>query len=106
MTLSVYAVHDVKAASFATPFFVANEALARRAFIDLCRDSRTTVAQHPEDFALFFMGFFEPENGEFYRNPGESQPVQILTGLEARVAALKCDKQAAELHGLAEDPAS
>ena len=106
MTLSVYAVHDVKASSFATPFFVANEGLARRVFIDLCRDPRTTVSQHPEDFGLFFMGFFEPETGEFYRNQGESQPVQVLTGLEARVAALKLEKQATELQAVADDPAS
>lgn len=105
MTLRIYSVHDVKAGTFATPFFVPTEGLARRAFVDLCRDTRTTISQHPEDFALFYLGEFIQESGEV-RYPEALQPVSVMTGLEARVAAIKCEKQAAELQAVADDPAS
>ena len=103
MTLSVYSVYDVKAKSYATPFFCLNEDVARRSFIDLCRDSRTLVAQHPDDFCLCFLGFFDQDSGELYRNPNEPKPVHFFTGTEARVAALKADQLDRELHLAADD---
>lgn len=59
-----FSVFDKKAVSFNTPFFVQTKGVAMRSFADLVADKRTTVAQHPEDFALYEVGFFAEQNGK------------------------------------------
>lgn len=65
MKLKVFAVYDEKACVYGTPFFMMTEAEATRAFKDLANDEKTTVGRHPSDFALFCLGTFDNEEGEF-----------------------------------------
>lgn len=63
MLLNVYSIFDAKLAVFNTPFFARANGEAIRSFSDLVHDSRTTVAQHPEDFSLFHIGQYDDEKG-------------------------------------------
>lgn len=104
--MRVFAVYDKKADSYNTPFFCANDDLAKRSFIDLCRDSRTVVALHPEDFDLWYIGTFLEDTALLLQaQKGEHALCQIMTGVEARVAALKADQLDRELHIAADDSA-
>lgn len=105
--MRIFAVYDKKAESYNTPFFCANDELAKRSFVDLCRDPRTVVARNPEDFDLWFIGTFGEATALLLQSQtGEFAMAQIMTGVEARVAALKAEKLAAELQAVADDPAS
>ena len=91
--LNCYAIYDKKALSFATPFFAVNDEVAMRSFEDLVRDRRSLVAQHPEDFALHFVGRFETETGKLLpRSEGEGTYL-VEDGLQAYSTSLARDKQ-------------
>ena len=78
MRLNVCSVRDAKLGTFAQPFFMMNDAAAVRAFGDLVRDSRTMVAQHPNDFVLFCLGSFD-DAGQL--NPEELGPRHVIDAL-------------------------
>lgn len=61
--LIAYTLHDVKALSYSPPFFMPNDALARRACSELVVDNNTTVGRHPADFKLYRVGTFDEGNG-------------------------------------------
>ncbi len=61
--LTAYSIFDKKAATYNTPFFCINDGVACRSFSDLVRDHRSTVGQHPEDFALYRLGEFNDLEG-------------------------------------------
>lgn len=63
MDTLMFSVFDSKAAVFGTPFFMPREAMAIRAFTDLVNDGRSMVSQHPEDFSLFKVGWFDDDKG-------------------------------------------
>ena len=91
--LNCYAIYDKKALSFATPFFAVNDEVAMRSFEDLVRDRRSVVSQHPEDFALHFVGRFEPEIGKLLpRQEGEGTYL-VEDGLQAYSRTLARDKE-------------
>lgn len=90
--LNCYSIYDKKALSFATPFFAVNDDVAMRSFEDLVRDRRSLVAQHPEDFALHFVGRFETETGKLLpRSEGEGTYL-VEDGLQAYTCTLTRDK--------------
>lgn len=96
--MKIYAVYDKKADSFNVPFFVLTDELAKRAFVDLCRDERTSVAMHPEDFALWFIGEFDQASASIYQtDAGKFVASSIMTGLEARVQAFRIAEMDADL---------
>lgn len=64
MVLKVYAIQDVKAGHYATPFFMASNGLAIRAFSDLVKDQQSTLSRHPDDFKLFLIGEYDDNSGE------------------------------------------
>jgi len=64
MIQKVYAIRDVKANHYATPFFMASNGLAIRAFSDLVSDPKTTLNRHPDDFQLFVIGEYDDNSGE------------------------------------------
>lgn len=64
MILKVYALTDLKAGNYSTPFFCASNGLAIRMFSDLVRDPKTTLSRHPDDFQLFCLGEFDDNSGE------------------------------------------
>lgn len=63
MITKMFSVFDSKAAFYGTPFFMPNEAMAMRAFGDLVNDQNSSIAKHPEDYSLFFMGIFDDNVG-------------------------------------------
>lgn len=89
----IFSVYDKKAKSFNTPFFSLNHDVAKRQFVELCRDARTVVARNPEDYDLFCLGSFADETGALTPCP----PTASMTGVEARVAALRLEKLQSEL---------
>lgn len=72
--MKMFSIRDVKAEGFNTPFFQPTFGLAERAFQDACKDEKTHLSKHPEDFSLYFLGEFDPNLGEFKPEP---QPKHI-----------------------------
>ena len=101
--LQIFSVYDKKAQSFNTPFFCKNIELARRSFVDLCRDDRTVIACNPEDFDLWYLGLFSEETGNLVLQSEDSQSRSIMTGIEARVAAHKAERLQSELLAVSDD---
>jgi len=65
MTSKVFAIHDSKAAAFASPFFMATKGQAIRAFTDLARDPQSMVGKHPIDYCLFYLSEYDDSLGSF-----------------------------------------
>ena len=75
MKLLACSVFDAAIGSYGRPFFVQTKGVAVRSFMDeVGRPSDpsapNTLSAHPDDFALFAVGFFDEETGQF-----ESLPV-------------------------------
>ncbi|WNK12454.1 MAG: nonstructural protein [Microvirus sp.] len=64
MITNVYSVFDIKAASYAQPFFSQSHATAIRAFSGAVNDPGTMLNRHPEDFTLNHIGEFDDQTGE------------------------------------------
>jgi hypothetical protein len=90
--LNCYAIYDKKAMSFATPFFAVNDEVAMRSFEDLVRDRRSFVSQHPEDFALHFVGRFDVETGKLLPRQEGAGTYLVEDGLQAYTNSLTRDK--------------
>ena len=80
----VYSVRDVKAEYFGTPFFMHNDALAKRAFGDLAKDPQSTISKNPEDFQLYRVGEWIDNEGSLIQ---EEIPQLIMTATEIPHAA-------------------
>lgn len=65
MDLQCFAVHDKKAQAFITPFYLPNEMMASRTFMDCINDDSHQFSKHPEDYSLFLIGTFDMNSGEF-----------------------------------------
>ena len=63
MKLQIFSIFDDKARTFATPFFMANEQMALRAFNDLTADPNTTISRNPTDYKLYSIGEFDDSTG-------------------------------------------
>lgn len=61
----VYAIKDSKAGTFSNPFYSINRGTAERSFFQAGKDPQTTISQYPEDFALYELGTFDDQSGEF-----------------------------------------
>lgn len=62
----LYSVFDSKTATFGIPNFIPSDNAAIRTFSDAVNDGSNPNNQwhkHPEDFSLFFVGFFDDETG-------------------------------------------
>lgn len=68
MITKIYSVFDIKAASYAQPFFSQSHATAIRAFSGAVNDAGTMLNKHPEDFTLNYMGEFDDQTGELIPN--------------------------------------
>lgn len=64
MIMNVYAVFDRKAAVFATPIFLPNEAVAVRSFEDACTNPASQLSKHHEDYAMYCIGSYDDNSGE------------------------------------------
>lgn len=64
MKVKCYVIHDVKAAIFLAPFFMANDNLALRAFSDLVTSEEDNqFMKHPSDYTLFCIGDYDDNKG-------------------------------------------
>lgn len=63
MTLGIYSIKDTKADAFLPPFFMRTNGEALRAFDDCVQKSGTPLSDHPEDFHLFKIGYFDQDTG-------------------------------------------
>ncbi|WNK13460.1 MAG: nonstructural protein [Microvirus sp.] len=59
MILKAFALLDTKVGEFHTPFFLATDAAAKRACIDIGSDPSTMVGRHPADFMLYEIGEYD-----------------------------------------------
>lgn len=60
----IFCIWDKKAEAFTSdPWFLPTKGMAIRAFSDLIKARDNDVAKHPEDYALFHLGDFNPTNG-------------------------------------------
>lgn len=63
MILRLFSVLDIKAGFFKPPFAARSDGEALRALSEAMRDPQTTLAQYPEDFALYETGNFNDATG-------------------------------------------
>lgn len=59
MKINLYAVQDVKADRFNSPFPSQTHAEAMRTFGETCLNTKTLWNKYPEDFRLFLVGSFD-----------------------------------------------
>jgi hypothetical protein len=77
MILKVFALRDVKTASFGTPMFLITEAQAVRSVGDEVnsKDKSNNLCSHSEDFELFSLGSFDTDTAKFEL---ESSPRSVV----------------------------
>lgn len=66
--LQAYSIFDKKAASFDRPFFCKHVADATRsvqAALESPKEQQPWFAKYPADFALYFVGTFDPTTGQW-----------------------------------------
>jgi len=59
MKLQSFSMRDVKAETYAAPFFVPNESIAIRLLSELVLDKRSTLGKYPQDFSLYRIGEYD-----------------------------------------------
>lgn len=79
----LFAIRDVKVERFFPPFVQQTQLEAQRTFLDMCRDERTPLSKHPEDYTLYEIGTFNAESGELVSIIAHV----VLIGSEAQNAA-------------------
>lgn len=67
----IFAIYDKKLGSYSIPFFSLTPGAASRSFLDACRDPRTDLAKHPEDFSLHQIGTYDQDSGACTAMPPE-----------------------------------
>lgn len=65
MKYKVCSVFDSKSKLYSNPAFFKTTGDAIRAFMEACKDEKTTVGKYPEDFTFFLLAEFDEELGEF-----------------------------------------
>lgn len=63
MKYKIFAVHDIKAEAFMSPFFMNTKAQAKRSFMDAMQNPEMPFGRHPQDYTLFCIGTFTDHDG-------------------------------------------
>jgi len=63
--LKIFTVYDLKSRTYMKPFFATNTIEAMRSWMEICKDTNTQFYKYPDDFALFELGEFDPNNATF-----------------------------------------
>ena len=98
MKLNVYSIYDSAAKAYAQPFFMQNDALALRAFMDNINSEdghKSNLSVYPEQFTLFKIGEYDDSTGMVI-NYEENH--SLGNGVEFRKAATLRDDTVAGLH--------
>lgn len=72
MEQNIYTIHDSKADAFLQPFFMRQDAEARRAFEQLVLEPGHRFNQTPEDYTLFKIGTWDEFAAKIESTPIES----------------------------------
>lgn len=75
---NMYSIYDKAAGAYLPPFFMANDALAMRAFSTLVNDPGHLFHAEPSDFLLYRHGSFDQSLGTMET---QDEPKKIATGL-------------------------
>lgn len=75
------AVFDLKLGAYAQPFFVPSFGVAERGFADEVQNPESMISKHPEDFILFHIGEWAPEEGRIT----PAGPIEIARALPISV---------------------
>jgi len=78
--LKMFAIKDEKVQAFLKPFLVPHVADATRAIIGMLSvppERRSTIAEFPEDYSLWYIGTFSEASGGF--DPGVEFVANIVT---------------------------
>ena len=63
MLHKMYSIRDLKGEIFNTPFPAPTHAAAERNFEQVVRDPKTTIAQYPSDYDLYYIGDYDDNTG-------------------------------------------
>lgn len=63
MILNLYSIYDLKAGVYNTIFSQLNDAVAQRSFIQLLKDTNSSISLSPEDYCLYCVGSFDDNQG-------------------------------------------
>jgi len=63
MNQMIFAVYDLKARFYGTPFFSQNVNTALRSFAEVAMDSTTSISKFPTDYSLWYLGYYNSETG-------------------------------------------
>lgn len=61
--MKIFSICDTKADGFMQPFFCDKEEVAKREFGNLANDETHPIGKHKEDYTLYWIGVWDPENG-------------------------------------------
>lgn len=81
----VFAVRDVKAGVFGTPWFARTRGVAIRNFCGAVGNPEHEWSKFAEDYSLYFVGEWREELGALV----PSEPIQLMTASAALAAASK-----------------
>lgn len=81
MELKMYSIRDSKAEIFNAPFYKKTHGEAERDFTTLVNDEKSTVAQYPDDFDLYYVGTYDDGNGKI---EPLSTPQHIVKAIQLR----------------------
>ena len=62
-SLKMFSLFDKKALAYANPFYFHHKGEAIRAVEDLIRAGNSAPAHHPNDFALYLIGYWDEHTG-------------------------------------------
>lgn len=65
MLFTVFSIYDSAVQSWLPPIFARNKGEMLRNFADAVGDSKSQLAKHPSDYALFELGTFDDSKCEF-----------------------------------------
>jgi hypothetical protein len=79
MKLKVYSIFDSAAKAYVQPFYMHNDGLAIRAFMDNVNSKEeNNISKHPDQFTLFQIGEFDDTSGKI----DSIDPKSLGNGLE------------------------
>lgn len=77
--MHMFTIRDSAIDSYGNPFCARSIPEATRIFLDEVRNPESQLHKHPEDFALFHLGSYNPDTGLF----STDTPHQICRALDA-----------------------
>lgn len=96
MIINMYAVYDLKARAFMSPFQNLNDSQAIRGFSEACFNPEVPFSKYPQDYSLFKIGQYDDELGSFINQ--EPAPVPVISAVAAIQQAQENQRYVQNLH--------